>query len=103
MFVYTPNFFRLTKICPRTHSFSLKSFGSVVVCSLGKVKTSIYKGGNASVGKIPRFCRLLENKLEITEPNDCREEKCVPGHILVEQKKLHCKQTADGLLDKQKP
>ena len=36
---------------------------------------------------------------QTTEPNDfrLREEKCVLGKILVEQKKLYCKQTADGL------
>ena len=60
------------------------------------MKKSIYKGGDASVSKIPRFWGLLESKF--IKSNDFREEGCVLGSILVEQKNFHCKQTADCLL-----
>ena len=95
LFVYNETFFCSTKICPRTHFSSLKSFGSVV-CSLEAPKISEYC----------RRTRRLPYKLifftfpreQTTEPNDFREEKCVLEHILVEQKKFKCKQTAEGLL-----
>ena len=70
------------------------------VCSLGKGKN--LKGGDASIKKVLILIYWgLQRLYNWVNQIDSEKEDCCPRHISVEQKKkIHCKQTAHGLLYK---